>query len=675
MNTERTTNRYLLWLEHGAHPPVRGSLSKATEAAEGIRSRYHRAVRALLKNGTSWAAFDNLLAARRDMGSLIALVSCQVLVSKRMNEEGHTQWNDHWEDWTQAQEHKIGRGHLYKTLMALHQQAPSANRKEQVHLLLMAAEGDPNRDHVLRQLNRKQEKRERLHAKAQNENGGIHVAERMTSVHPDYLRAARVQAKKKGLSGYLFQPGTEESDTVLSMATNVDVRKKVWAEQAQAPLTANDIDQMRRRRHEVALSFGEANYAALHLREDAIFPNPKKIVLLLKQAQLSMKKEVSQFMKALTAFSAEKSGSEGDGAQPWNATHWISKAFPVPYCDYTKIFPWRETVLRIFPEMFEACGWSQVRPVKISGKGIWTVFDFLIEREDGQQGHLIYSPFRPRQEGHSYSAGEAAAVHNTWRPEGLAKGCGVVWINQTLDTVTPCFTPYDLQILCHEIGHAFHFLAVPGHGPDEAAYIPSDLSEVPSYLLQLYARDPVVLARLASPNGPASARRARFWFKRLAHSECAAIDHMRDLRVGMLDMQSHIDPTRGFESLSRAAFALGGQKQHAADQTWLREFIWDENMACWDYTQTCPVSLAQRLVTVGDNGCVNAKLIAQVYSSLTTEVLIPGTTVARAARAWKQWTGESYGMSMRKATVAHAKQSARITRKATQLLRQKINKG
>lgn len=666
--SEASSNRYLAWLENGASPPVRGSLPKAEEAAVYFFARMRQGCRRLAKGDEPRVALNDYLLARQRFYAVLSLVENQAGVSKRMKPDQVEPWRMRWDSRADRLADQL-YAQSGKLLKKMKRQASDFRRKKEITELLEQLTGDSSVDRAIRKQVNQQKNRDRRYVRQRVALGGPTCDGPVNGLHRDYLRAAKAEASRRGQKGYLFPLGSEQADCGMTEADHPELRRLLWWESTYAPVPSAAVERMRQLRHQQAVAEGFENYAK-HQLHGAVFAEPQRIQRALLQGQKALAKEEQAFRFETLRYLNSKGTHEPVRDVPWDWAFALSQTTRSPYRDLSQVFPWRETALKVFTELFQKTGWNPVRSPRVSGQGIWSTIDFHVEREDGRQAHVIYAPFRPNENEHSYSAGQACAVLNSWDGQDTSSTPQVVWIDQSLDKKSLSFSQEDLRVLCHEIGHALHYMSLPGHSPEETSFLPADIFEIPSHLFELYVRDPAVLARWASKKGPAACRRTRHWSQSLKWECDIAVEHSDELRTAMVDLQFHCQMDRSFLDIAKAAWG----QLYEEDGSWRRSFIWETYLACMDYTQTVPKSLVRRLVTVPDHGRVNSQVVLDTFVSLLDNVLAEGTTAESVRQSWRRWTGESFSTSFKTAVIAHARQSARITRRATQQLRKKTLK-
>lgn len=670
---ERPSNRYRAWLEHGAAPPVRGSLAKAQEAAVHYMAGMRLAMRRMGQSGRFWDGLDLFLQSRHAFSSLLALVDNQATVSRRMTPEQVEAWRMRWDDQADRLYARFWKGPAGQQLRRMRPYAAAYGfqRVREVEELVEVMSGNnPAIEAALRRAEAGQKARDRRYAQDCQRAGGPLVLGLVDNLHRDFLRGARQAASARGERGYRFPLGSPQAEIASMEADHPELRRVLWRESSHAPVPTAGVERIRRLRHAFAVSEGYGCYADRQLRT-SVFAKPVQIEKTLRQAQSLLAKECQAFRRETFRFLEAQDELRPLADAPWDHSFAVAQTCSPSYKDFRRIFPWRETALKVFGELFGRTGWTATRPARVSGEGVWSAIDFLFENAQGDRAHVFYVPFRPHENEHSYSAGQASIVRNAWAKAGEDRATQVIWIDQCLDKKDQCFDLEGLRVLCHEIGHALHYLSLPGHSPDETTYVPEDLFEIPSYLLELYPRDPAVLARWASRKGPAAAQRSRHWVQRLRWGDDAAIEHQAALRAAQVDLALHTGVDRSFLDISQEALNRCGERMHDEDGSWRRLFLWDETLVCLDYTQITPAGLARRLVTVPDDGRIDAQIVLDTYRSLREGVLAPGISADLVRSAWSRWAGESFAASFKAAVLAHAKQSARITRRATLRLRKK----
>lgn len=668
-----TPNRYLQWVCESGAPPLRGSLAKAQEAAQQLAGEWIRAKRRMARGTPRWEHLDALEEAGQALGAVICLFECQAEVSRRISPAKAQAWLDHWQSWTERMNNTLTRGRVAAAVRVLQQQAHTPQRKRQTELFFEGSQCPGWIEKSLRHQEKRQADRDEAYVRQREKMGGVLLQGDVEGIHRSYLTAARKAAKERELEGRLFKPWTDEANGAACHADFSDLRRHIWHEENYAPVPMAAVEKMRRTRHAQAHACGVYSHADLRFLNHMVYANPRSLVKDIQQARLPLIQAHRSLLKAGQKLAAANGlRIDEDSLAPWNTHYILEQAGLRLNVDVPGVFPWRETCLKVFSEIMSQCGWSQASPAKISGQGEWSVVHFHIQRDaTGQRTHLLYAPFRPRHKGHSYFAGVAIALINRWSSQGANTRDNTVWITQSLDIDSKHFSLDDLRVLCHELGHALHFSAMEGQTADELSHLPEDTTELPSYLLEMYHRDPSVLARWASKKGPAAAKRPRFWKRKLEWGAEAAVEHLDFLRSAQLDLMAHLECGRSYKELAEELLALEGQHLRKEDDTWKRLFIWDTDLACVDFTQSLPQSMVRRIITVPDHGMMNSQTAARAYRALLDEVMLGADTPAKAAAKWKRWAGESFSTSMKLALINHARQSARITRRGTQALRKK----
>lgn len=651
-----------------------GSLSKAEEAAQFLARKWSNAKRRMATGTPSWEKLETLEETEQRLRSLVALFECQMEVSRQVNGSKARAWVEHWHEWMGKMSASVSKGQVGKQVRTLRRKARTAQQKRKLELFLDGSQFLPWMDKGLRTQELEQYKRDEDYAREQERFGGVVLYGEVEGIHRDYLLAAKKSARMRGLKGRLFKPWSEESNAALSYANFNELRRLIWQAESHAPVPMTAVEKMRRARNALAQARGKESHAELLFSEHMVYSRPWQLVKEIQRTRQQLARERRSLFNAARQLVKAQGHDLPDGElAPWDAHFVLAQAQTAPHPDVTGVFPWKETSLKAIPELLAQCGWSLVAAPKLSGKGVWSVIHFHIECiNTGQRSHLLYAPFRPRHKGHSYFAGVAVDVINRWSARGAGTRENTVWITQDLDVHSQGFSLEDLRVLCHELGHALHFSAMPGHTANELNRFPEDMIELPSYLLELYCRDPVVLARWASKKGPPSAKRARFWKPKLAWPATVVSDHLDFLRSAQLDLVAHLDTQRSFQELAEETLAFEGDRIYPEDDSWKRLFIWNTDLAGIDFTQSLPQSVVRRLITVPDHGAISSTVVASTYRSLIDEVLVACDTPQKAAQRWRRWAGESFATSLKLSLADHARQSARITRRETQRLKKKL---
>lgn len=673
---DHSKNTYLLWLEHGGVPPVRGSMAKAEEAATWLRVQLLKAKRCLRSPTATWAHWERFALCQKRFESLMGLVQCQALISRRLTPEKSQAWILHWERRQERVTGPMTQGLWRNHLLALaHRQGDETSLRE-VKAFFEFCGPATAETRFLKKQKIQQEQREKAYVTDRLARGGVHAQTAPSGLSRETLKNAKKAGASRGNVPYLFLPFTSESTHAMAASEQADFRHLLWLEDSHAPIPTLAIEKRRAARQRIAETEGFDHFADYMLRNQAIYPQPEKIVHALRQARKRLRSDNVRLRHLLKDYTnARFPDMEPATLHPADAALIAVEGNPVnQWFDTKKVFPWRETTLKIFGDLLPACGWALVTAPTLSGEGPWSAFHFYVERQsDGRKAHLVYSPFRPHQAGNSeYSAGEAYLVQSGWTPEGMEEGEACVWINQALDTQEAAFNLEELRVICHEIGHALHYLALPNAHHAEPCLLPSDVMEIPSHLLELYPKDPCVLARWASRKGPEAARRSRFWKNKLRLTADILMEHQEALRAAEADLRLCLTPERSLREICEALYKDDGLEFLEEDGSWRRLFLWDEANACQHYTQSMPPSIVRRLVTLTDRGTVNADHVVATYNSLLSEVLETGTTAAQTARNWKAWTGETFATTIHQSLLSHAQQTVRIGRKEMAHIRRKL---
>lgn len=677
MTRERPlSNRYLRWLDQGMAPPVRGSLGKAEEAAQVLHRRILRAMRQLRANATR-AHLDAYDLHQKNLFGLMALVDNQSTISKRMPLEASKAWATRWHRISGRYSQQLLQNLTPQHFRSLLRTDPCPILAQRVQDLFDSMRLNPQIAVRDKHLTERQDRREAAYVAQRTRIGGVWLlGNRVDNLHRDYVRQARQAAREREPQAcepkLLFAFQREESEAAAGNADHPELRQMLWEEGEHAPVSMKAVQQMLQTRHERAQAFDQATYADFLLGDRMAVAQPKAVLRILEKSRSALRQTAQRYLQvAQDLAKAEGFDASGHPHAPWHQSFYINNANHSSGFETRKIFPWRETAPKVFQDLLHACGWHLAQPMRASGEGIWTVLEFHVCNEQGQQAHLLYSPFRPKQTTHSYSLGAADCLLSAWHPAGPRTPA--IWINQALNTQEQAFSVDDLRVLCHEIGHALHFASLPGRGPDEVENTPEDLMEVPSYLLERYHADPSVLARWASRKGPAAAQRRRFWVRKLRPDDDMAVSLLNELRDAAIDLDAHgANGLPGFESVARLHYAKDGMTIFPGDNTWRRHFIWETGYACMDYTHILSQGLVRRIATVPDNGCVQGDAIVAAYRSLMERVLVRVQTPRQAGRLWADWAGESLLTSMTQGALAQATQAKRISRKRIAQLRKKI---
>jgi len=222
--------------------------------------------------------------------------------------------------------------------------------------------------------------------------------------------------------------------------------------------------------------------------------------------------------------------------------------------------------------------------------------------------------------------------------------------------------------LVHEMGHVMHDLDLDPIMSNYTGCLSTDMVEFPSQLLERLTNDPEVLARWASCSQGADpiARRPMFWRKWLA-TDISCIDSIRRFALdALVDLTIHrqkivqgevIDP----QVIYRRIAERYEVSVHDDDRSGFAKFIWG-SYASSNYTYILGQMLARVVISTRKEGGIDGEALSREYAAILKNVLSPGVTGAKFARAWRSWKGESLRDSIERGGKLYAADMKRMAK-------------
>lgn len=642
-------NPYLAWLDGRADPPFPGDSTTAAAAETVLRRRVLRELRRFGKSTPAAAAlcFEAWARAwdRHDqLGNWMSLTA-----KFRPKSE--------WPEWEAQTERAIFLGERlaarlgeprYRTKMAacLRVKTLSAPLRCMLRQRLECAPADPKTTARLRLLTRQQEARERRHAARLRRAPGLHVRTKAALIHVEdqWLKQAREIARQRGHGrGYVFLPGTDGSACVQAFATDPALRRAAWAQEQSTSSQTAHVETARSARFEAAHARGFGCWMAGVIDRCAV-GSVERTERLLASAVDAMRAPSRVLRRAQVERARRRTREDLDLS--WDTAH-LEHLAPINVTPSlpNEVFPWEETVRRALPELLAIGGWSVEGVVETAHKGRHPLLRFNLVHPQRGQAQLWYTPSDPCFDiKQCYAAAFASCIRTGWDNPSARR---LVWISQSVSMGTGSFTLWHLIKLAHEVAHAMHYLSLEGVTQGENVTVPEDTIELPSYLLELYPRDPLVLARWASLP---QARRPSYWRRHLQWSSDDVLelqDHAHDAWMdNLLHRYSPEDLPldKAYEQLLKQGGVPVAPEGTAARAQ--RGFVWDEGYAGLDGSHVMGKALVHRLVTHRTDGQVRASDIAALWSDMANRVLSGATSPERWRQRWRSWLGESTAASV-----------------------------
>lgn len=630
-------NPYLAWIFEGQDPPLAASLEQAQAAHAALVRESRQALRQLkacrpADLGRAYVCWNSKHQRINYFRSWVDATQWLRDPSERSD------WSDFLEcidrTWDRINHHMRDPALLASFRKALNHRCTSAVDKAFLRQEIDEQQFAPQQASRLRRQRRDYD--HRLQAFEAQADRGVALTDRaqLQGVPLAIRRQARTQARHRGQPGWWFDPGAP-LDTLLAHAHDETVRHAAWRASLLDPHTTAQADQVRRVRQHVATSLGCESWVN-RLTPICVVQKPATLERLMGLAVDESRTAAVSLERTMKAVSLRRQKAPVDASWDWSRLQSLaplSEAREWP----DQWFPWESTARKALPELLALAHWTVVGAITKEGPEDRPVLRLRLRHATGRSAQLFYAPFDPSLASHSYAGAFVSLVRSVRSEEDAGKD-QIIWLAQSLDATTRAFSLGQLTYLSHEMGHVLHYLSLKGF--DDVTYVPEDVVELPSYLLQLYPRDPKVLQRWcesgrAPPGG---------WKACLRWNAEDVFHHRMEAMGALLDIQAHrqdVDaaPLQGLYARivdrARSPLVASDQPAHA-----VRAFTWDDEYAGLDGVHILGKALVHRLVPLRADGQTSAEDIAALYTDLLESVLQKATNADRWRRAWYQWLGE-----------------------------------
>lgn len=488
--------------------------------------------------------------------------------------------------------------------------------------------------------------------------GGVHLLTWPAPSNPALEAESRAVAAARGLAGYIALPHTDVERFLLFNCHDEAIRVQLWEGRQAIGLKTEDIETLRNLRQSEAEVFGYTDRAHMALA-NALVATPQRAERHLGQALNSLRRP---FQRAI-ATGAEKARLDASGNAPWNFRYSLQQAHGqrVPTMP-NQAFPWRQTVLKAIPELLALGGWSCLASPSVYGRGVQRLLRFRLRHTDGRRAQLLYAPFNPQPQLGVQTGAQCGCIRSTLQhaPETEA----VIFLEHFLDPQTEQrgLGLEEIDYLCHEMGHALHYLALPGRTHAESVSLPTDLYEIPSILLEIYAHQPETLIRWLGSKAPKSLRKPSYWAQRLRSTMLNVAGFHRRMYRPYVDLRLARRHTGSLQQVLDEADARGGFVRHPKQVEELDFFDTDEGAT--EFGHIVGMAMAMRLYPIYEHGQVQSAGVAARFQTLLHDVLSIGNDRRAIQRAWRKMTGEGMADSLKLGMQAMVRRECRILRKA-----------
>ena len=645
------SNPYCHWLMHDGNPPLSASFAQAEEAFSFLKHEVNSKLHYKRIAALHLDSFLSIIQVQQWLAALSAFLGSQVCVREDFDAEKTFELKQHIKAHNRRIDYFFHKPAVRKIMRAIRKDPAHKSWKNLIDICLPSVKSQRNLQKV-DLVSSQMQKQEYLYdekatVQKDGQNGKyLHTLNPIPYYKKNHLTLASKTATSMGLKGYVFNMGEEETDSLEFCALG-DLRQAYCYNQYTHPLTSEEIDERVALRNSLGQLKKNKNYAAYQLN-GSLLSNPSVLSSILRSNLNKIRNKSAQYVRSSSRYSKEQYGTTVAGddlAAYWNTQAFLTDYEVASFEASEALFPVHETIQKIVVDLMAEAGWEMVAPIATLGQGQYIVYHFYLEKK-GKKAHIIYNPYRPKSGGADYSAATAASVMTHWH--GKQKRACLVWIDQDMDGIN--MDVKNIKHLCHELGHALHYMEMEGSSPYETAMVCEDLYEIPSHMMELYMQDPKVMASWVSEHAPEETKQAEYWMNNNDAGTGKILSLQRSLLHALNDLE--IYTTKGTaEDVCRANYNEQGLTFHADYSEWKNCFINEDGMACTYYQQLFPRGMALSLIPVSKKNTTEAKMVTELTLSLIHNVLNKGDSSEpdKVKRAWKKWAGTSFSSALRHA--------------------------
>ena len=546
---------------------------------------------------------------------------------------------------------RMGVAHVLRGWLRRRAEPLTRQQKQLVQIVLDEIQGGGVRSDSDR-LETQQFRRLERHVARMNGDNPVMLSPKDARELPALARAAaRDQARSLGWGGWAVLPHEDLGKEVLRHVSNRTIREFIWTVRQKLPDSNATVQDMLAARYREAVESDHSS-AAHHTMFDRALSSPRAVTRLLNESMTNTR-GVVRAMSDLLNTRAPKFGITGQ-IEPWDVEYLLHRT---ARGEPERAMPLGTTVRAVVGKLVAFSGFELVR-TKVHGTGGERLWSFDLMRADGTPAQIWLAPFCRLGFINRDQAGFALGIRERWH--GTQERMPVAGVQLTLMPTDRHISWENLRVLCHELGHALHFMTLPGHGPDEFSAFPNDLVELPSQLLEMVAHDPEFLASVSSASKTQ-------WRAFLADSISTTPAWLRDLSSSHVDMRTHMS-TRPHEIDIRAIARQGAQLMdmatHPADMSYLSNFQWYGAYAASDYTYPFTLAMCETLTTRRGDGSVDAQATGLMFADLVENLLSKHVRSKPLLTAWENWRGCGVVPSIQKGVKARARALTAHTRAA-----------
>lgn len=638
-------NPCLTWILDGGEPPFPMQTAQVREAVEWLEILRDRLLRTFLRHPPQTDRYLALVKADRDLLTLQTWTHMTGPYHSPRLQQAFSRlflaMNDRYVRFWNRLSRKKGafRVHVLKLRKKLRRAGDT--RWEASIEASLGGSGDSTEislDREMDKLTAKVSRQEAQHGRTVEQEGGVLFAHWPARANPAMEEEARMAALRRQERGFLVYPSEDPGAHLMQHSNDPQVRQRLWeTRQTQVCVKPKDIEKMRRLRQRQAEHMEFADHLAYQM-SNATIMTPRR-------AERLMHRSLQQIKPTMTRAARR-------GERKHKLTPQVAADFGFSFLEGSgrretpevspRAFPWRPTAIKIISELMGLGGWVCQAAPKALGRGNTRMLRFAFRHADGRRAQLWYGPFSPSPLPNSQVGAQACLIRATLSEEtDIERIC-------TIDHQVPAgrehFTLYDIQYLCHELGHVLHFLALPGQDFAEVEQTTDDFVEVPSILLQSYYRQPETLMRWMSNKAPKSLRQRSYWTRRLRRDPLHALWYQRSMFRAYLDLQLHRKDAGSLEEVVRQTYQVSPAPLGQGQTDHLNYFDWSA-LSGMGISHLAGEAMAHRLMPIPENGQIDSQALGICFQELL-DVLVRGLTGMKLRRVWRQWRGETMITSM-----------------------------
>jgi len=670
MSLTSSANPWLAWLYDGASAPYGVSVEMTVAAVGTLDRQARKALRTFLSQTPVLATYRAFQVAMDDYLAMLTWADTVMVYGPKRDQrpmgalihKAQTRMQRLWNRVTRP-------GSPYHRHLA--KLEGKLRRAGEVHWATMVAgeravdstAASEQRDKRIHQLTRTLVRRQQRYSRQLREEGGLHLTTWPAPPHEALQAQAQHAAEQRGLTGYLILPNSWPNRFLLYYAYDEATRHAVWQMGQQVVIKPSEIEAMRALRQEEAEAYELPDYAT-YAFSSTLFSTPSRAERWLGGALDRLRQPIHQ---ALDAGSSRVGMTEEQARLPWNFRHTLTAAqgrteLSLP----PNAFPWRATALKIIPELMALGGWTCLSAPALMGRGLTRLLRFRLRHHDGRRAQLWYSPFNPSPKAGDQNGAMCTAVRQSLADQPEIER--VVFVEQymTAEADQMGMDVLDISYLCHELGHALHYLAMPGHHVGETQAVTMDFIETPAILLENYYAQPETLIRWLGRSAPPALRHSAYWARRLNHLTSLTVGFHQQIYRPYVDLRLHRKHTGPLGQVMAEADSRGGFVRHPEQRAELNYFAFGEGEGAMGLSHISGAALAMRLLPLHEHGQVRSADVGARMTALLDQVLSHGADRRALHRSWRALTGEGFVDSMNAGMMAITRRHRRVLKQAAQ---------